>query len=75
MMKYINEGMIQKITLATMPDFFTLNEIEAMTVFNTSQTGQAILRKMGAYSQASSVKIMEEIMPFIMQIQQELASK
>ncbi len=71
MQKYFNASTIERVTMETMPDFFTVSEIEDLTAFYATQNGQSILTKMGPFSQAVGTKMVQELFSNYAQIQEE----
>ncbi len=72
MRKLVPVDAMQAVTIETMSRHFTVDEIEAMTRFQSSPEGRAIMGKLGAYMGELMPQVQREVLRALEQAREEL---
>jgi hypothetical protein len=72
MRKLVPVDAMQAVTIETMSRHFTVAEIEAMTKFQSSPEGKAIMGKLGAYMGELMPQIQREVLRALAQAREEM---
>ena len=72
MRKLVPVDAMQAVTIETMSRHFTVDEIDAMTRFQSSPEGKAIMGKLGAYMGELMPQVQREVLRALEQARQEM---